>query len=1227
MLVDSGFQASPADNASNPSPPWFTVESSGDNNPIYVWSSGGGIPAEQRVAVFKDGNGGTMPDYISQLIAGTTADAIESFDISVKAGWRGSLANDTATFRAVLWDVTAGTALASGEFSLTSATAITDTWTPVDGDPVAEGVQPFTLSLDYDSSSPAIAGHAVELRIGRVDPDSGQGVNVWRSSAWLDDITVTASLLPQAVTPAVAELLERRVPALADRIEFAALPAGARDTFQIGHAGGKVLISGTNTNARAAGLHWYLKHHCGMHFSWSGDQTAVPSPLPLPEEAPRTSPWRWRSAHNHCVFSYSMAFWDWARWEKEIDFLALNGVNQAFLLTGHEKVWQNTLRRLGFDDAQIATWLPSTTHTSWWHFDNLQGEGGPLTQQEIDQEAALARQVADRMRELGIEPVALGFYGMVPDFFGTRFPGAALIPQGTWSGAYPRPPMLNPSDPAFASTAAIYYEELQSILGPVKHFGGDPFHEGGSTGGINLTTAYKKIQEAMLASTPSAVWVMFGWTGNPRQEGLTNLLPQHVMVQQTSKHLGTTMPVSGSFRNYGGQIPWTWQIIDNFGGNHGLYGNFDTIATLPSRFLNGGVPGNFAGLGHSPEGIETNPLQTALYYDMFWRDEDVDVSAWLDEELVSRYGAPSTSARAAWELLARSSYRCPLQQEGISDYIFGTRPRAGAAHARTWASNVPYWCELDIVEAWKLLLEAAPQLSGNPNFRHDLVDVTRHALNFHSKRVYDSMMEAFGKRDQAAFDLQATELLRLFDDLDGVLATNPSFLLGTWLEGAKAKGHDAASKARIERNARNLITLWSGKTDDLDDYSSRSWAGLVGTHYKSRWSRYIDDLRAGWSGTGIPAYTGSSLELAFLADTTSFPTLPLGDVVALSSAAYARLQAPMRKHASLRWSVPQEEAGELTLRFDVTERYLDPAKAHRLTLFRQHGDAVVNLKRVALVGSGGQLLQELNAPAEVATTPVIRDFDPAAIPAGQRLMLEITIQGPGNHAVANGPLEFGEIFPVTRQDYIGRFQYAAGNTSYYRELREDGSVRLYQNGVNYGGWAGYTWQFINGEAHLFNAGGTLFERHRLSDMATLRFQMEPQYGPGIRIPATSYYRAWAIGSGLAAIADDPDGDPDGDGVSNLGEFLFGTDPMVAGPGLRILPSEGGVLRMGWKRRSEAMLEAIAYRFEESTDLVSWTVREQLPDSQPSSLQGYLDVLAELPREAPAAFYRAVAEER
>lgn len=902
-----------------------------------------------------------------------------------------------------------------------------------------------------------------------------------------------------AADPAAEGLLKRRVPALADRISFDELPSkDGKDVFRLTHEGDRVRILGNSTNSRAAGLRWYLEHDCGMHFSWSGDQLAVPSPLPLPDQAPRTSPWKWRSAHNHCVFSYSMAFWDWPRWEREIDYLALQGINQAYLLTGHEKVWQNTLRRLGYTDAQIATWLPSTSHISWWHFDNLAGEGGPLTRHEIDNEAELARKVADRMRELGIAPVTLGFYGMVPDFFGTRFPDAKILPQGEWVGGYQRPPMLDPSDPAFAKTAAIWYEEMERVLGPVKFFAGDPFHEGGRPGNLNLPDAFKAIQDAMRAKNPDATWVMFGWTGNPREAALAKLDPEHVLIQQTSKDLGTALPVSRKFRDYGGKIPWTWQIIDNFGGNHGLYGNFDTVASLPSRFLNGGVPGNFAGLGHSPEGIETNPLQAGLYYDMFWRGEDVNVGTWLDETIPARYGKRSIQARAAWDLLARSSYRCPIEQEGISDYVFGTRPGPDVLHARTWSSNTPYWCELDIVEAWRLLLEAGPALSGSGNYRYDLVDVTRHALNFHSLRVQRELMAAFRKRDRASFDAKAAEFLALFDDLDSVLATDPNCLLGSWISHAREKGDDEAAKNRIERNARNQVTLWDGKHDSLDDYASRSWAGLVGRHYKGRWARYVEDLHKGWDATGIPRYSGDDLEQAFLEDRTPFPVKPTGDALALSKAIYERLSPAMRKSASLRWSLPQESDAETRIRFDVTER-LHAGERTGVTLSREFGDAEAALAKVSLTTADGKALLENAEPAMLGKAPVSRSLGVFRGHPG-RVFLEIVLRGPGRHAIANGPVTLGAVFDAKREDYFGRFEYDSQGGRWIRELRADGTLALYENDKEYAGWNGYTWRFENGEAILMDKGGRIFERHRLRDANILIFQMEPEHGEAKRLP-------------------------------------------------------------------------------------------------------------------------------
>ena len=56
---------------------------------------------------------------------------------------------------------------------------------------------------------------------------------------------------------------------------------------------------------------------------------------------------------NYCTFSYSMAFWDWKRWEQEIDWMALHGINLPLAVVGEECVWFNMLKKLGYSKEEI----------------------------------------------------------------------------------------------------------------------------------------------------------------------------------------------------------------------------------------------------------------------------------------------------------------------------------------------------------------------------------------------------------------------------------------------------------------------------------------------------------------------------------------------------------------------------------------------------------------------------------------------------------------------------------------------------------------------------------------------------------------------------------------------------------------------------------------------------------------------------------------------------------
>lgn len=142
-------------------------------------------------------------------------------------------------------------------------------------------------------------------------------------------------------------------------------------------------ISGTTGVEILSGLHWYLKYYCEAHISWSktgGTQLSlVPKPGSLPQiqesemTITRPTPWSYyqnavsssceRQFHLQIVayalthicicirfrnelFSAtdSFAWWDWERWEKEIDWMALQGINLPLAFTGQEAIWQKVFQ-------------------------------------------------------------------------------------------------------------------------------------------------------------------------------------------------------------------------------------------------------------------------------------------------------------------------------------------------------------------------------------------------------------------------------------------------------------------------------------------------------------------------------------------------------------------------------------------------------------------------------------------------------------------------------------------------------------------------------------------------------------------------------------------------------------------------------------------------------------------------------------------------------------------
>lgn len=720
----------------------------------------------------------------------------------------------------------------------------------------------FQLALFTSDTGEPIALLRHNEQTAKVDlPNYPKGTDFYRWSDlkrfWAERL---ADLKPSKGEQAVYDLIDRIATGASGRFVIVEQP-GKEEFFEITAINGRPAIVGNNPVNIAAGLNWYLKYYTGNHLAWNNMTAQLPEVLPLPEKPERHSTYADRRYYlNYCTHSYSMAFWDWERWQKEIDWMALHGINMPLAITGTDVVWRNVLRRLGYSEAEIAEFIAGPAFQAWWLMSNLEGWGGPNSEQWYADREKLQRNILARMRELGMEPVLPGYSGMVPHDADERL-GLNVSGKGVWNG-YTRPGFLATTDPRFDEIADLYYEELTRLNGRSKFYSMDPFHEGGSKDGVDLAQAGATIARAMKRANPEAVWVIQGWNENPDPELLKGVKPGDIMVLDLASEIKPNWgdPTSPSpYNRPTGYAPhdWTWNMVLNFGGNIGLHGRMDNVIDGYYRARDSKYAKTLRGVGLTPEGIENNPVMYELASELIWRQERFTKEDWLKGYTRARYGRNVAAADSAWQLLGATIYNCPWGnlQQGTTESVFCARPHMHIWQVSSWSKMAPYYNPQDVIDAAGMFLAAADSLAGSPNYRFDLVDIMRQAVAEKGRLTYQKMTEAIRNKDAKAFDTAADRFLTLLRAQDRLLNTTPDFKVGKWIADARRLAPAVADQDLLEENARVQITTWgrrqASEKGKLRDYAHREWAGTLGDLYHDRWSRWIEQQRR-LLAAGIP---------------------------------------------------------------------------------------------------------------------------------------------------------------------------------------------------------------------------------------------------------------------------------------------------------------------------------------------------------------------------------------
>ena len=666
------------------------------------------------------------------------------------------------------------------------------------------------------------------------------------------------------------------------------------ETFVIGGEDGKILIKGTTISAITTGLGWYLNNIAHINIAWNSlnEKTMAVKwdanagyadlsylPVPTTEETHKSDA-KYRYYLNTCTFGYSMTSWTWTRWQQEIDWMALHGINMPLQLVGLEEVWRKFLtmedangnRKYGYTDEEAKAFVAGPAFIAWWAMNNLEGWGGTAEGSKSGynnlagaggvqddawyvRQKNLAKQIVDAQRALGMQPVIPGWSGMVPSNFATESGFATRGNGSNWAGDFVRPLLLSVSNSNYASIAADYYECLHAVMGESQYYSMDPFHEGG---GVGTMEDYKALYDAMEAAKAGSQWVIQQWQWKDYQAYSLTAVPEGRLIVLDLFSDGD--PDYDEFNNYEPQEA-VFCAIPNFGGRSGLMGRLQNVTDNYFKFK--GELDNLKGIGTAPEAIEQTPVTYDLIYQLPWMNGvKPDVAAWVDNYAVARYGKDNAVVKEAWSLLRQGplNYGADGIQGPVED-VWAARPNLDANKASSWGVTLanaggtytPARRQMLIDAVYKLIdQEDELELTNSvyrSNYLYDLVEFGGAVM---ADYAYDLLLGIKAAKDAegtdgATYKARRDAFLQLILDMDAFRGTNLNFRLGKWTQEARdaAAEVENASTATPDwyeyNNARTILSTWSSPGTNLTDYSYRSWQGLLKDYYYKRWKYYFDN--------------------------------------------------------------------------------------------------------------------------------------------------------------------------------------------------------------------------------------------------------------------------------------------------------------------------------------------------------------------------------------------------
>ncbi len=627
----------------------------------------------------------------------------------------------------------------------------------------------------------------------------------------------------------------------------------SKDWFEIETTDNLVKIKASNNTTICYAAYNFLRDIGAVLVSWEGKRINLPKSWPKYSKKGDT-PFPYREYLNACTFGYTTPWWDWKRWEQEIDWMALHGINLPTAMEGQEAVWQELWKEYGLTSTQLESHFAGPAFLPWQRMGNINSLEGPLPQEWFSKKEELQKKILERMRALDMHPVVPAFSGYVPKAFAEKHPEAKITELNSWSGGgFESTFLLDSKDPLFKKIGKRFIEIYIKMYGKSNFYLADSFNE--IEPPVSEHNKYEElanygsaIYETIEEAAPGAVWVMQGWlfgdnknfwTKEATSAFLSKVPNDRLMVQDYANDRYKVWENQEAF--YGKQ--WTYGYVHNYGGSNPVYGDLNFYKNELVSLLKNPHRGNVVGYGAMPEGLNNNSIVYEFIYDLPWSKGEQSVKDWLTNYLNARYEQKtSDSVFKAWELLLESVYSTKYWEtrwwnDRAGAYLLFKRPTATITEFKGNPGD-----KKKLKQALDILKVEAKKYDKKNFIQYDLIDASRHYYSLSIDEDLVECVKAYQQKDITKGDQLFKIIEKQVLEIDKSMSGQPLNSLNYWVKSASEYGSTPEVSKLYVKNAKTLITLWGGE-GHLNDYASRSWQGMYKGFYWPRWKMFLTALK------------------------------------------------------------------------------------------------------------------------------------------------------------------------------------------------------------------------------------------------------------------------------------------------------------------------------------------------------------------------------------------------